>query len=66
MLQVILVVITISAGGDKKMTGIGFESIEGCYGAASLFLETVAADFENLGMREVSAACLIRPFPKPA
>jgi hypothetical protein len=67
MLQIILVVITISAGGERKLNGIGgFEDLESCFSAARHFMEVVTSDFDDLGMREVSAACMVRRPQRPA
>lgn len=66
MLQIILIVMTVSASGERKTTGIAFDNPTNCYAAASHMLETIAGDFENLGLLSASVGCLVRPAQRPA
>lgn len=65
-LQVILVLITLTVDGERRSTNIEQEDISHCYGAAHELLQTIARDFEPLGLRSASAACFIRVKPRPA
>jgi hypothetical protein len=41
MLQIILVVLTVSVGGERRMTGLEFGDLESCYVAAHRMMEVV-------------------------
>jgi hypothetical protein len=66
MLQIILVVLTVSVGGERRMTGLEFGDLESCYVAAHRMMEVVMEDFDNLGFASASAACMVRTKANPA
>ncbi len=67
MLQIVLVVMTLSAGDDQpKPHVIPFQDIASCNAASAQLSETIVRDFENLGLKWASVACAIRLNADPA
>lgn len=68
MLQIILVVVTVSAlTGEKKQTAIGgWDDMASCFAEAQHFMEAANEVFEDGTYARVSAGCLLRRQDKPA
>lgn len=66
ILQVVLLVTTVTIGGERATRGVEFENIPACYQAAQDLMGQVAENFEDFGMKTVAAGCMIRIKGEPA